>query len=87
MEPNLPDVVLWSIPAFVLLTVLETVVHRIHPDDDAAGYDAKDAATSVTMGLGSLAFDLLWKIPVVAIYAAVYELTPLRVPSCGGRSC
>ena len=32
------------------------------------------------MGLGSLVFDLLWKIPVVAIYVALYDLTPLRVP-------
>ncbi|MCW8221233.1 sterol desaturase family protein, partial [Streptomyces griseolus] len=80
MEPNLPDVVLWSIPAFVLLTVLEMVSCRLHPDEEAAGYEAKDAATSVTMGLGSLVFDLLWKIPVVAIYTALYELTPLRVP-------
>ncbi|HZX37200.1 MAG TPA: sterol desaturase family protein, partial [Streptomyces sp.] len=31
--PNLPDVVLWSIPAFVLLTVLEVVSYRIHPDE------------------------------------------------------
>lgn len=77
---QLPDVVLWSIPAFVLLTVLEVVSYRIHPDEDAAGYVAKDAATSITMGLGSLVFDLLWKIPIVAVYAAVYELTPLRVP-------
>lgn len=87
MEPNLPDVVLWSIPAFVLLTVLEMVSYRLHPDDEAAGYDAKDAATSVTMGLGSLVFDLLWKIPVVAIYAALYELTRCASPCCGGRSC
>lgn len=87
MEPNLPDVVLWSIPAFVLLTVVEMVSARIHPDEDAAGYETKDAVTSVTMGLGSLVFDLLWKVPIVAIYTAVYELTPLRVPSCGGRSC
>ena len=78
--PNLPDVVLWSIPAFVLLTVVEMVSVRIHPDEDAAGYEAKDAATSVGMGLGSLVFDFLWKIPIVAIYTAVYELTPLRVP-------
>lgn len=78
--PNLPDVVLWSIPAFVLLTVIEVVSVRIHPDDDAAGYEAKDAATSVGMGLGSLVFDFLWKIPIVAIYTAIYELTPLRVP-------
>ncbi|MFK0047402.1 sterol desaturase family protein [Streptomyces sp. NPDC090741] len=78
--PNLPDVVLWSIPAFVLLTVIEVVSYRLHPDEDTAGYDAKDAATSVAMGIGSIGFDLLWKIPVVAVFTAVYELTPLRVP-------
>jgi sterol desaturase/sphingolipid hydroxylase (fatty acid hydroxylase superfamily) len=78
--PNLPDVVLWSIPAFVLLTVIEVVSVRIHPDDDAAGYETKDAATSVGMGLGSLAFDFLWKIPILAVYTAIYELTPLHVP-------
>jgi sterol desaturase/sphingolipid hydroxylase (fatty acid hydroxylase superfamily) len=78
--PNLPDVVLWSIPAFVLLTVLEIVSYRFHPDEDAAGYETKDAATSIGMGLGSLVFDVLWKIPIVAIYTAVYELTPARVP-------
>ncbi|MEV0441113.1 sterol desaturase family protein [Streptomyces spectabilis] len=79
-SPNLPDVVLWSIPAFVLLTVVEMVSVRVHPDEDAAGYEAKDAATSVTMGLGSLVFDLLWKVPIVAVYSALYSLTPLRVP-------
>ncbi|WP_424214427.1 sterol desaturase family protein [Streptomyces sp. BI20] len=77
---NLPDVVLWSVPAFVLLTVIEMVAHRLHPDEDAAGYETKDTATSLGMGLGSLAFDALWKIPVVAVYTFVYELTPLRVP-------
>ncbi|MEU0686517.1 sterol desaturase family protein [Streptomyces uncialis] len=78
--PHLPDVVLWSIPAFVLLTVVEIVSYRLHPDEDAAGYTTKDTATSVTMGVGSIGFDLLWKIPVVAIWTALYELTPLRVP-------
>lgn len=78
--PNLPDVVLWSIPAFVLLTVVEMVSYRLHPDEDAEGYEAKDAATSVGMGLGSLVFDLLWKVPILAVYTALYELTPLRVP-------
>ncbi|HET9379452.1 MAG TPA: sterol desaturase family protein [Streptomyces sp.] len=78
--PNLPDVVLWSIPAFVLLTVVEMISVRIHPDEEAAGYETRDSATSVGMGLGSLFFDFLWKIPIVAIYTALYELTPLRVP-------
>lgn len=81
--PDLPDVVLWSIPAFVLLTLLEMVSYRLHPeepDSPVVGYEAKDAATSVTMGLGSLFFDALWKVPIVAIYSVVHELTPLRVP-------
>ncbi|QXE37528.1 sterol desaturase family protein [Streptomyces sp. GMY02] len=80
MPSNLPDVVLWSIPAFVLLTVVEMVSCRFRPDEDAEGYAVKDSVTSVTMGLGSLVFDLLWKLPIVAVYTAVYALTPLRVP-------
>lgn len=78
--PSPPDVVLWSIPAFVLLTAVEMVSYRLRPDGEAAGYDARDTATSLGMGLGSLVFDFLWKLPVLAIYTAVYELTPLRVP-------
>ncbi|MDK1474260.1 sterol desaturase family protein [Streptomyces sp. 549] len=80
MSPALPDVVIWSIPAFLLLTVVEMVSYRFHPDKDSAGYETKDAATSITMGLGSLLFDALWKIPILAVYVAVYELTPLDVP-------
>ncbi|QDY76125.1 sterol desaturase family protein [Streptomyces qinzhouensis] len=79
--PNLPDVVLWSIPAFVLLTAVELVSYRLRPDERSAGYETRDAVTSVSMGLGSIAFDFLWKIPIVAIYTAVYELTPARVPA------
>ncbi|MGX2997975.1 sterol desaturase family protein [Streptomyces sp. JNUCC 64] len=78
--PPLPDVVLWSVPAFVLLTVVEMVSYRLRPDGEAAGYTARDTATSLTMGAGSVLFDLLWKVPAVAVYTAVYELTPLRVP-------
>jgi sterol desaturase/sphingolipid hydroxylase (fatty acid hydroxylase superfamily) len=78
--PELPDVVLWSVPAFVLLTVVEMISYRIHPDDDSEGYAGKDTAASLSMGLGSLLTDALWRIPVVAIYSGVYALTPLRVP-------
>ncbi len=74
---------MWSIPAFLLLTVLEAVSFRLHPDDDEVGYGKRDTVTSLSMGLGSLFFDALWKIPIVALYTALYELTPLRVPSHG----
>ncbi|GGU88220.1 hypothetical protein GCM10010275_25170 [Streptomyces litmocidini] len=78
--PNPPDVVLRSVPAFALLTALETAGHRIHPDEGAAGHEAKDAATGIGTGPGSPLSDALWKIPVVAVRTAVDELTPLRVP-------
>ena len=45
------------------------------------GYDVRDTATSMSMGMGNLVINLGWKLVVVAIYSAVYELTPLRVPS------
>ncbi|GAA1978194.1 sterol desaturase family protein [Nocardioides panacihumi] len=77
--PDLPDVVTWSIPAFLLLIVLEAVSYWFHADDDELGYEPRDTATSLTMGLGSVVFDTLWKIPIVAAYALVYSLTPLRV--------
>jgi sterol desaturase/sphingolipid hydroxylase (fatty acid hydroxylase superfamily) len=77
--PNLPDPVLWSIPAFLLLTVLELVSFRFHPDKEEVGYAGKDTATSLSMGLGSLFTNLLWKVPAVALYALAYQLTPLRV--------
>lgn len=71
---------MWSIPAFVLLAVVEVISFRIHPDEDKVGYAPKDTVASLAMGLGSIFFDLLWKIPIVAIYTALYALTPLRIP-------
>jgi sterol desaturase/sphingolipid hydroxylase (fatty acid hydroxylase superfamily) len=77
--PNLPDVVTWSIPGFLLLIIVEVWSFRFHRDDDELGYDPKDTTTSLTMGLGSIFFDILWKIPALAVYVALYELTPLRI--------
>jgi sterol desaturase/sphingolipid hydroxylase (fatty acid hydroxylase superfamily) len=78
--PELPNVVTWAIPAFILLVVIEVVSYYVHPDDEEVGYEAKDTFTSLAMGLGSVFLDLLWKIPIVALYVAVYELSPFRVP-------
>ena len=33
------------------------------------------------MGLGNVIINVGWKLVVVAVYAGVYELTPLRIPS------
>ncbi|HEY0700758.1 MAG TPA: sterol desaturase family protein [Micromonospora sp.] len=74
-----PDIILWSVPAFVLLIALERLSYLVHDDDDKIGYGARDTATSLTMGLGSVVTDAVWKVPVAAVYALLYSVTPLRV--------
>jgi sterol desaturase/sphingolipid hydroxylase (fatty acid hydroxylase superfamily) len=74
---DFPDVVMWSIPAFVVLLVVERISYVFHRDDDELGYGGADTATSLSMGLGSIAFDLLWKVPIVAASAFVYSLSPV----------
>ncbi len=76
--PNLPDVTTWAVPAFLFLLAVEWLSFRLHPDDDEVGYQGKDTATSLAMGLGSVAWDLLWRLPVLPIYIGLFELTPVR---------
>jgi sterol desaturase/sphingolipid hydroxylase (fatty acid hydroxylase superfamily) len=77
------NLILFAIPFFVGLLAIEWISFRHTGDgrDDLKGYDAKDTATSIGMGLGYMVINLGWKLVVVAAYAGVYELTPLRIPS------
>ncbi|GAA2396731.1 C-5 sterol desaturase [Catellatospora methionotrophica] len=77
--PPFPNVVLYSVPLFILLMVLERVSYWFHPDADEVGYGGKDTATSLSMGLGSLGWDVLWGIGTAAATSAIYLLTPLRI--------
>src|SRR3954447_24119177 len=74
------EVLYYAIPFFVLLLIAEYASYR-HLDDarEFVGYDLKDSGTSITMGLGNVVINVAWKLVVVAIYAALYELTPLRL--------
>ena len=66
----------------VLLLVLEYLSFRHLADDHDTGligYDPRDTRTSLTMGLGNVAINFVWKFAVLAAYVAIYELTPLRL--------
>jgi sterol desaturase/sphingolipid hydroxylase (fatty acid hydroxylase superfamily) len=76
--PELPAVTMWAIPLFIGLVVLEWLSYRWHPDEEEVGYAAKDTATSLAMGVGSIGWDLLWKLPVLAGYLALYEVAPVH---------
>ena len=73
------EVLYYAIPFFVLLLVLEYLSFRQVQDEhaDLIGYEARDTRTSLTMGLGNVAINFVWKFAVLALYIAIYELTPL----------
>ena len=75
------DLILYAIPVFVTLLVAEWVSFHHSDDPGYRGYATADTATSLAMGLGNVIINLGWKLVVVAVYAGVYELTPLRIPS------
>ena len=48
---------------------------------DMVGYESRDTRTSLSMGGGNVVINGLWKLVVLAAYAGLYELTPLRMPA------
>jgi sterol desaturase/sphingolipid hydroxylase (fatty acid hydroxylase superfamily) len=74
------EVLYYAIPFFVLLLIAEYASYRhLGDDDDDLGYDLRDTGTSLSMGIGNVVINVGWKLVVVAVYAALYELTPLRL--------
>jgi sterol desaturase/sphingolipid hydroxylase (fatty acid hydroxylase superfamily) len=75
------EILYYAIPFFVLLLVLEALSFRHARDDadDLIGYDPKDTRTSLLLGTGNVIINVAWKLVVLAIFVAVYELSPLRL--------
>ena len=71
--------VLYAVPAFLLLIVMELLSFRFLPDDGERGYEARDTATSLSMGLGSQIVGVPWKLITAVAYAGLYVLSPIRL--------
>ena len=70
----------YAIPVFIAMLVLEAVSYRFLPDDEERGYEVRDTATSLGMGIGSLVVGAPWKLVLVVVYAGLYELSPWQLP-------
>ena len=75
------DVILYAVPFFVVFIVLELLSYRYLPDDSPSGgagrgYETRDTATSLTMGIGSVVINLGWKLVVLA------AMNSVRLPFC-----
>jgi sterol desaturase/sphingolipid hydroxylase (fatty acid hydroxylase superfamily) len=73
----LTEVLYYAVPFFLLLLLVEWLSFRHIEDDHLVGFERRDTRTSLTMGTGNVG----WKLAVVATYAGLYELTPLRLSS------
>jgi sterol desaturase/sphingolipid hydroxylase (fatty acid hydroxylase superfamily) len=77
---------LGAIPFFLLFMAVEVLAlrHAAHESEEerrAIGYDARDSATSITMGLGHLVIGAGWKVVMVATYAAIHAASPFALPT------
>ncbi|BAL89866.1 hypothetical protein AMIS_46460 [Actinoplanes missouriensis 431] len=71
--------VLYAVPAFLLLIVMEFLSLKFLPDDEERGYEARDTATSLSMGLGSQIIGVPWKLVTAVAFAGLYVLSPIRL--------
>jgi len=76
-------IVLAAIPFFVLFIALEVGSLWLAPDDEEVGYEVRDTATSLTMGLGFLAVGFFWKAVLLGVYSAAYLVAPMHVAMVG----
>ena len=75
------DVILYAIPVFLICLILEGLAFHFLPDDDELGYEPRDTATSLTMGIGNVLINVGWKVVVLAAYAGAYLLAPFHLPA------
>jgi sterol desaturase/sphingolipid hydroxylase (fatty acid hydroxylase superfamily) len=66
----MPDLIQLAIPAFVVLMLAEAIADAIMRRDL---YEVKDAAASITMGLGNVAVNLIAKTMQFAIFSLIYR--------------
>lgn len=65
-----PQLIIYAIPGFVLLILVEIIITTI---DNRHRYEAKDAASSIAMGLGNVITGLFTKTVILGAYLLVYD--------------
>ncbi|WP_307787214.1 MULTISPECIES: sterol desaturase family protein [Streptomyces] len=74
----------YAIPAFVLLVVVEALSYRFLPDDDERGYELRDTVTSMSMGAGSQVVAVPWKAATILLYAVLFTAAPWHLSPASG---
>jgi sterol desaturase/sphingolipid hydroxylase (fatty acid hydroxylase superfamily) len=76
LEAHRLDPTVWAIPAFFVLMIAEgLIIGRFRA---ARGYERRDTAASLTMGIVNVLITAAVKSGVFVLFAGLYALTPLR---------
>ena len=67
---EIPPIVTYAVPAFVLLIVIEMLIVRF---SGKGRYETQDAATSLMMGLGNRVFGIVFGAGAVFLYFYLYQ--------------
>ena len=73
---NVPDLIQYAVPGFVLLVALEAAADAVMRRDL---YEVKDTAASLTMGIGNLLVNLLAKALQFSIFSALHRFALFHV--------
>jgi len=75
-ERELPDLIQYAVPGFILLVALEAVADAVMRRDL---YEIKDTAASLTMGVGNLLVNLLAKALQFSIFSALHRFAIFHI--------
>ncbi len=79
------NLILYSIPAFIVTMILEGLwarrEHRLWNRARVAGYDKRDTAASLAMGLGNVIIAGGIKTATFGLWTFLYALAPFRLPN------
>lgn len=76
--PQLPNILLDAIPGFILLIIVE-VIFAVKTQREL--YEVKDAATSISLGLGNLFAGILTKTIILFVFVFIYEHRIFTLPT------
>lgn len=75
--PEIPNLIHYAIPFFILTVIIEVILTvKVKLED----YEFKDAATSITMGLGNVFVGLLTKGIILGVFLFLYQYRLFTIP-------
>ena len=67
------ELIAWAVPVFLLLLLVEALADRLRPRPGTRGYEWRDTATSLSLGLANVAVSAALKLGATALFLAAWR--------------